>query len=135
MTDGRSIHQGFIGIQALHHEKDTLEVREVTKLHYCDLTSSKDEFSSYAQSIKLISTPSTTHALTNDTLDIYSEETTLSKFIHEGRPSTTKRLSLLFHLSPASNTAPIWHPQRRKLHQRLPEIQASKRGLKIHLKI
>ena len=44
---GRKTYQFFIGIQALHHEKSTLEVREVTKLHYRDSTSSNDEFSSY----------------------------------------------------------------------------------------
>ena len=63
---------------------------EVTKLHYRALTSSNDEFSSYAQSIKLISTRSTTHQMTNETLDLYSEGATLSKFIHEGKPTTTK---------------------------------------------
>ena len=52
------MHQVFIGIQELHHEKSTLEAREVTKLHYRDLTSSNDEFSSYAQSIKLMFTTS-----------------------------------------------------------------------------
>ena len=63
---------------------------EVMKLHYHYLTSSNDEFSSYAQSIKLISTSSTTHLLTNETLDLYSIGVTLSKFIDEGRPPTTK---------------------------------------------
>ena len=33
---------------------------------------------------------STTHPWHNATLDLYSEESTLSKFIHEGRPTTTK---------------------------------------------
>ena len=38
----------------------------------------------------------------NETLDLYSEKATLSKFIHEGRPTTTKRtfvalLSLTSH--------------------------------------
>ena len=33
-----------------------MEVCKVTKLHYCDSTSSNDKFSSYAQSIKLIFT-------------------------------------------------------------------------------
>ena len=74
----------------LDHEKSTLEARKSTKLHYRDSTSSNDEFSSYAQSIKLIFTLSTTHPENNDTLDLYSEEATLSKFIHEGRPTTTK---------------------------------------------
>ena len=37
------MHQVFIGIQARHHEKSTLEARKVTKLHYRDSTSSKDE--------------------------------------------------------------------------------------------
>ena len=84
------MHQGFIGIQALHHKKATLEAREVTKLHYRDLTSSNDEFSSYAKSIKLIFTTSATHPVNNETLDCYSEGATLSKFILEGRLTTTK---------------------------------------------
>ena len=74
----------------VHHEKPTLEAHEVTKLHYCDLTSSNDGFTSYAQSIKLISTTSTTHPVNNETLDLYSEGATLSQFIHEGRPTTMK---------------------------------------------
>ena len=61
------------------------------KLHNRDLTSSNDEFSSYAQSINLIATSSTTQPVHNETLDLYSEGMTLSKFIHEGRPTTTKR--------------------------------------------
>ena len=60
------------------------------KLHYRDLTSSNDEFSSYALSIKLIFTRATTHPVNNETQDLYSEEATLSKFSHEGRPTTTK---------------------------------------------
>ena len=67
-----------------------MEARKVTKLHYCDSTSSNDEFSSYAQSIKLIITTSATHLGNNETLDLYSEGATLSKFIHEGRPTTMK---------------------------------------------
>ena len=89
-THGRRTHQVFIGIPGPHHEKSTLEAREVTKLHYCDLTSSNDECSSYAQSIKLISTTSTTHPVHNETVDLYSEGAKLYKFIHEGRPTTTK---------------------------------------------
>ena len=84
------MYQVFIAIQAVHHEKSTLEVRKVTKLHYRDSTSSNDEFSSYAQSIKLIFTTSTTHLFDNETLDLYSEEETQDIFIHEGRPTTTK---------------------------------------------
>ena len=83
-------HHVFIGIQAIHCEKATLEVHEVTKHHYRDSTSSNDEFSRYAESIKLIFIPSTTHLVKNETLDLYSEGATLSKFIHEGRPTTTK---------------------------------------------
>ena len=67
-----------------------MEACEVTKLHYRDLTSSNDEFSSYAQSIKLIFTTSTTRPGNNETLDLYSEGATLSKFILEGRLTTTK---------------------------------------------
>ena len=65
-------------------------MREVTKLHYRDSTSSNDECSSYAQSIKLIFTTSTTQPVHNETLDLYVEGGKLYKFIHEGIPTTTK---------------------------------------------
>ena len=65
-------------------------MRKVTKLHYRDSTFSNDEFSSYSQSIKLISTRSTSHLVNDATLGLYSKEATLYKFIHEGRPTTTK---------------------------------------------
>ena len=84
------MHQVFIAIQAVNHEKPTLEARKVTKLHYRDSTSSNDEFSSYTQPITLKSTPPTTHPVSNETPDSYPEGATLSKFIHEGRPRTTK---------------------------------------------
>ena len=80
----------FIDIQAIHHEKPTLEAREVTKLHWCDSTSSNDNSTSYAPSIKLISSTSAAHLVNNETPDLYPEGATLSKFIYEGRPSTTK---------------------------------------------
>ena len=67
------MNQVFIAIQAVLHEKYILEARKVTKLHYRDLTSSNDEFSSYAQSIKLLFTTSMTHPVNNETLDLYSE--------------------------------------------------------------
>ena len=89
-TYGSRTHQGFIAIQVVHHKNPTLEAREVMKLHYRDLTSFNDEFSSYEQSIKLIITTSTTNAVNNETLGLYFEGATLSKFIHEGRPTTTK---------------------------------------------
>ena len=57
---------------------------------YRDSTSSNNEFSNYAQSIKLISTRATTHPVTNETVDLYSDEATLSKFIYERRPTITK---------------------------------------------
>ena len=44
----------------------------------------------YAQSYKLILTTSTTHPVNNETPNLYSEGATLSNFIHEGRPTTTK---------------------------------------------
>ena len=78
------MNQVLIGIQV------TLEAHEVTRLHYRDSTSSNDEFSSYAQSIKLIFTRATTHLVNNITQEFYPEGATLSKFIHEGRPTTTK---------------------------------------------
>ena len=98
-THERRTYQGLINIQEIHHEKPTLEAREVTKLLRSDTTSSNDDFPSYAQSIKLIFTRSTTQPVNNETQDLYHKRSTLSKFIHEGRPTTTKRLSLLFEPS------------------------------------
>ena len=83
-------HQGFNSIQALQHEKIILEVNETTKLHKRDTTSSYDKFLRYAQPYKLIPTTSTTHPVNNETPNLYSEGATLSIFIHEGRPTTTK---------------------------------------------
>ena len=74
----------------MHHEKPTLEMHEVTKLHRHDTTSSNDDFTSYRQSIKLLPTTSTTQPVKNETPDSYPEGATLSKFIYEGRPTTTK---------------------------------------------
>ena len=54
------------------------------------MTSSYDEFLRYAQPYKLIPTTSTTHPVNNETPNLYSEGATLSNFIHEGRPTTTK---------------------------------------------
>ena len=84
------MNEVFIGIQELNYENSTLEAREVTKLHYRDLTSSNDEVSNYAQSIKFIFTRSMPHLVHNETLDLYTEGATLAKCIHEGRPKTTK---------------------------------------------
>ena len=65
-------------------------MRKVTKLLRRDTTSSNDDFTSYRRSIKLIPTTSTTHSVTNEAPDSYPEGATLSKSIHEGRPTTTK---------------------------------------------
>ena len=65
-------------------------MNEITKLHKRDTTSSYDEFLRYAQSYKLILTTSTTHPGNNETPNLYSKGATLSNFIHEGRPTTTK---------------------------------------------
>ena len=65
-------------------------MNEITKLHKRDTTSSYDEFLRYAQSYKLILTTSTTDSVNNETPNLYSEGATLSNFIHEGRPTTTK---------------------------------------------
>ena len=93
-------HPVFNDIQVLHHEKPTLEAREVTKLLRRDTTPSNDEFSSYVRSIKLIITRNPYHLVEKETLDLYCEGATLSKFIYnEVRPTITKRLSLLFDLS------------------------------------
>ena len=95
----RRTHPVFNDIQALHHEKPTLEAREVTKLLRRDTTPSNDEFPSYVQSIKLILTRCTIHPVDSVTLDLYCEGATLYNFINEGRPTTTKQLSLLFESS------------------------------------
>ena len=63
-------------------------MNETTKLHKRDTTSSYDEFLRYAQPYKLILTTSTTHPVNN--ANLYSKGATLSIFIHEGRPTTTK---------------------------------------------
>ena len=60
------------------------------KLQRRDSTTSNDKVSSYSHPIKLISTRPTTPPVDNETLDLYSEGTTLSKFIHEGRPTNMK---------------------------------------------
>ena len=83
-------------IAKLHHEKPTLEAREVTKLLRRDTTRSNDDYPSYLRSIKLIFSSYTTHPVKNEPLELYREGATLYKFIHEGRPTITKRLSLLF---------------------------------------
>ena len=60
------------------------------KLLWRDTTSSNDDLPSYALSIRIISTTSTTHPVKNETLDLYPEGATLSNFIVEGRSTTTK---------------------------------------------
>ena len=67
-----------------------LEVDEVTKLHKCDTTSSYEEFLRYTHPYDFILPTSTTYSVHNETPKAYSEQTTLSIFIHEGRPTTTK---------------------------------------------
>ena len=90
-TRERRTSQVLIAIQAIHQEKTALEAREVTKLLWRDKTSSNDDFTSYGLSIKLIPTTSATHQVKTETPDLYPEGATLSKFIYEGRPTTTKR--------------------------------------------
>ena len=65
-------------------------MNETTELHKRDTTSSYDEFLSYAQPYKLIPTTSTTPPVNNETPNLYSNGATLSNFIHEGSPTTTK---------------------------------------------
>ena len=62
----------------------------MTKLHKRDTTSSYDEFLRYAQPYKLIPTTSAIHPVNNETPNQYTEGATLSIFIHEERPTTTK---------------------------------------------
>ena len=65
-------------------------MNEVTKLHKRETTSSYDEFLRYAQPYNFILPTSTTHPVNNETPKLYSEQATLSIFIHEGRLTTTK---------------------------------------------
>ena len=65
-------------------------MREVMKLLRHDTTSSNDDITSYRRSIKLIPTTSPMLLVKNETPDSYLEGATLSKCIHEGRPTTTK---------------------------------------------
>ena len=65
-------------------------MNETTKLHKRDTTSSYDEFLRYAQPYRLIPTTSTTYLVNNETPNFYSKGATLSVFIYEGRPTTTK---------------------------------------------
>ena len=100
-----------------------MEGNEITKLHKRDTTSSYDEFLCYGQPYKLILTTSTTHPVNNETPHLYSEGATLSNFIHEGRPTTTKlTLVDLYHstfrkcskgilcLPPTSHNSPLMRP-------------------------
>ena len=83
-------YPSFNGIQLLQHEKTILEVNKVTKLHKRDTTSSYDDFLRYTHPHDFILLTSTTHPVHNETPKAYSEQATLSIFIHEGRPTTTK---------------------------------------------
>ena len=74
----------------MNHQKPTLEARKVTKLLRRDTTFSNDDLPSYAQSIKLIPTPSATHPVKNKTPDLYPDGATLSNIIYKGRSTTTK---------------------------------------------
>ena len=67
-----------------------MEERKVTKQLRRDTTFSNDDFTSYRRSIKLIPTTSTPLSMKNETPDTYPEGATLSTFIHEGRPTTSK---------------------------------------------
>ena len=83
-----------------------MEAHEITKLHKRDMTSSYDEFPRYAQPYMFIPTTSTTHPVNNETSNLYSERATLSNFIHEGRPTTTK---LTYVTLPSSNSHSTFH--------------------------
>ena len=64
------------------------------------MTSSYDEFLRYAHPYDFILLTSTTHPVHNETPNLYSEQATLSIFIHEGI-STTMKLTLV--VLPSSN--------------------------------
>ena len=74
------------------------------------MTSSNDDLPSYAQSIKLISTPSTPHPVKNETPDLYPEGATLFNFIYEGRPTTPKPT---FVALPYSTSHSTFHKRSR----------------------
>ena len=83
-------YPSFNGIQPLQHEKTILEVNEVTKIHKRDTSSSYEEFLRYTHPYDFILPTSTTYPVHNETPKAFSEQATLSIFIHEGRPTTTK---------------------------------------------
>ena len=84
--------------------KTISEAHKITKLHKHDTTSSYDKFPHYTQPYKLIPTTSTTHSVNNETPNIYPEGATLSNFIHEGRPTTTKLTYVAFPSSISHST-------------------------------
>ena len=96
LTHVSRTYQVLIDSQAINHVKPTLEEREVTKLLQRDTTFSNDDLPSYAQSIKLISTTSTTHPVNN----VPKERRCPILSTKEDR-QPRNRLSLLFHISPA----------------------------------
>ena len=109
-------YQVLIDIQVIHHEKPTLETRKVTKLLWHDTTSSNDDLPSYTQSIKLISTTSTTR-ITKLQIYIPKEQRYLNLSTKEDR-QPRNRLLLLFHISPAilpSTNVPEVHLVNHKL--------------------
>ena len=69
----------------------------MTKLLWHDMTSSSDDLPSYAQSIKLISTTSTTHPVNNDTPDYFLRERCYLNLSMKEDRQPRNRLSLLFH--------------------------------------
>ena len=98
-----------------------MEVHEVMKLHKHYTTSSYNEFPHYAESYKLMPTISTTHPVNNETPNIFSEGATLSNFIHEGRPTTTKLTffalpSFTSHSSFCECSKAILYPARTSHH-------------------
>ena len=97
------MHQVFIVLKALHHKTTTLESREVTKLHYCDSTSSKR---------RVLKLRTINHAHIHELNNLFGEQQNprflylkerrcLNVSTKEDR-QPRNRLSLLFHLSPAN---------------------------------
>ena len=96
----------------------------MAKLHKRDTSNSYDEFQRYAHPFQLIPTISTTHPVNNETPNLYSEGATLSIFIDEGRPTTTKLTvialpSSINHSNPCECSKGILYPAHTFHHSPL----------------
>ena len=97
----KSTYQGFIDIQAIHHEKPTLEARKVTKFLRRDTTFSNDNLQATPnQSSSYLHHQRRIWFTMTPQIYILKERRCLNLFTKEDR-QPRNRFSLLFHISPA----------------------------------